>query len=82
MQSGPITIHCDAFYDDWTLSEALGLPLGTIVAARRTGALRFTQKGKRTLYKGSWVVDWLDSSAVQAAEGGRSRPIAATTSTQ
>ena len=82
MQSGPITIQTDAFYDDWVLSEALGLPLGTIVTARRTGALRFTQKGKRTLYKGSWVVDWLDSSAIQLAVGGRVGPLTATTSTK
>ncbi len=75
MHSEPITILSDAFYDDWSLSEALELPLGTIVAARRAGDLRFTRKGKRTLYKGSWVVSWLDSSSSQTAESGKTRPI-------
>jgi hypothetical protein len=65
MTSEPITIQPEAFYDDWTLSEALGLPLGTIAAARRTGALRYTQKGKRTLYRGSWVLTWLDPPATR-----------------
>jgi hypothetical protein len=67
MHSEPITIQADAFYDDWTLSDALGVPLGTLGGARRSGSLRFTRKGKRILYKGSWVLDWLDSSAVQPA---------------
>jgi hypothetical protein len=65
MKSEPITIQPDAYYDDWMLSEALGLPLGTIATARRTGALLHTQKGKRTLYRGSWVLSWLDSPATR-----------------
>jgi hypothetical protein len=70
MKSEPITIQSEAFYDDWSLSEALGLPLGTLAAARRAGALRCVQKGKRTLYRGSWVLAWLDSSATRKTASG------------
>ena len=68
--SEPIHIQPHAFYDNWTLSEATGIPLGTIAAARRTGALRSVQKGKRTLYRGSWVLSWLDAPSTQKTAAG------------
>jgi hypothetical protein len=70
MSSEPIHIQSEAFYDDWALSESLGIPLGTIASARRSGALRSVQKGKRTLYRGSWVLTWLDSPPTQTAAQG------------
>jgi hypothetical protein len=68
--SEPIHIQSDAFYDDWTLSEALGIPLGTIATARRTGALRSVQRGKKTFYRGSWVLNWLDAPSTQKTAAG------------
>jgi hypothetical protein len=72
--SEPIIIDPAAFYDDWSLSEALGIPLGTIAAARRSGALRCVVRGKRTLYRGSWVLSWLDAPAAHKTATGEGVP--------
>jgi hypothetical protein len=61
----PVMIEADALYDDGALRQTLGLTPSTLAAARRSGALRFTRTGKRTLYKGAWVLSWLESKASQ-----------------
>jgi len=57
----PVRIEPDALYDDGSLRRALGLTSASLAAARRAGLLRFTSQGKRTLYKGAWILDWLDA---------------------
>jgi hypothetical protein len=57
----PVTLLPDAFYDDSALHQAVGLSPATLAAARRSGDLRFSRRGNRTLYKGSWVLAWLES---------------------
>ena len=59
----PISIQPEAVYDDGTLLLSLGLTPTTLARARRSGNLRFTRQGKRTLYLGQWVLDWLQQSA-------------------
>jgi hypothetical protein len=59
----PVLIEPEAVYDDGALRQALGLTATTLSAARRAGRLRYTRQGKRTLYKGSWVLAWLDSES-------------------
>jgi hypothetical protein len=59
----PVLIEPEALYDDRALRHALGLTAAVLAAARRSGALRSTRQGKRTLYRGAWVLDWLESSA-------------------
>ena len=63
----PISIKPDAVYDDGALYLSLGLTPAALAKARRGGELRFTRQGKRTLYLGQWVLDWLRHSA-QAAD--------------
>ena len=63
----PISIQPDAVYDDGSLHLALGLTPSTLANARRAGELRFTRQGKRTLYLGQWVLEWLRDSS-QAAD--------------
>jgi hypothetical protein len=53
-----IKIDPTQFYDA-TLFDALEISQATVGRARRAGDLRFTSKGKRTLYLGQWVLDWL-----------------------
>jgi hypothetical protein len=55
----PAVIDPEAIYDDGAIVSALGIPSATLVRARTTGALRSTRKGKRILYMGQWVLDWL-----------------------
>lgn len=63
-------------YDDGSLGMALGLPEGTLARARREGRLRFTKKGNRRYYLGSWVLTWLEEEqhGEDAMEVSRERP--------
>jgi hypothetical protein len=61
----PIVILPEAIYDDVWLCNHLGVSFQTLGRARKSGELRFTRKGQRTLYLGSWVLGWLK----QGAEG-------------
>jgi hypothetical protein len=65
----PVLIAPEALYDDGSLRQALGLAPATLAAARRAGTLRFTRTGKRTLYKGEWILAWLESLATRPEEG-------------
>jgi hypothetical protein len=68
----PVLIEPDALYDDGTLCLAIGLTHATLARARRSGALQFTRQGKRTFYKGAWVLAWLESEATPSPR----RPVA------
>lgn len=59
----PISIEADALYDDRALRRALGLSAAALAAARRSGALRYTRQGRQRLYKGAWILAWIESSA-------------------
>jgi hypothetical protein len=48
-----------AWYDDAGLYGALEISFQAITRARRDGRLRHTREGRRTLYLGQWVLDWL-----------------------
>jgi hypothetical protein len=57
------TINPAGIYDDPLLQDVLGVSVATLSRARRGGQLRFAQKGKRTLYLGQWVLDWLSNDS-------------------
>ena len=57
----PVTIEPEALYDDASLRQALGLTPSALAHGRRTGGLRYTRQGRRTLYKGVWILAWLES---------------------
>ena len=59
----PVTIDPRAVYDDGAVVLALNLPSSTLVRARRLGRLRYTRQGRRTLYLGQWLLDWLSADA-------------------
>jgi hypothetical protein len=59
----PVCIDPAAVYDDGSLLLTLDIPAGTLARARRNGELRYTRQGRRTLYLGKWVLDWLEGSA-------------------
>ena len=59
----PVRIEPDAFYDDGALRQLLGLTRTSLATARRSGRLRYTRQGNRTLYKGAWVLAWFDSES-------------------
>lgn len=54
-----VLIDPASIYDDDVLLSALELSPAVLRRARCSGELRHTRKGKRTLYLGQWVIDWL-----------------------
>jgi hypothetical protein len=59
----PVLLDPEALYDDGSLRQALGLTPTTLAAGRRSGTLRYTRQGKRTLYLGKWILAWLEAAA-------------------
>lgn len=56
-----MTIHLDpeTYYDENTL-RLMGLDGELLEEGRADGRLRFRTLGPVVLYKGRWVLDWLD----------------------
>jgi hypothetical protein len=65
-----VTINPLSVYTGDQLSSMLDVSEATLAEARRSGALRATRKGRRVLYLGEWVLDWLRLSESDAASGG------------
>jgi hypothetical protein len=61
MTTTVIRIEPDGVYDDALLYGALEVSAATLARARRTGKLRYSQQGRRILYLGRWVLDWLQA---------------------
>ena len=61
----PVSIDPEAMYDDGSLCQALGLTDAALANARREGTLRYALQGKRTLYLGRWILDWLEAAAAK-----------------
>jgi hypothetical protein len=59
----PVVIIPDALYDDSLFCLQLGLSIDSVVKGRRSGLLRFARVGKRTLYRGDWVMAWIEAVA-------------------
>ena len=61
---GALQIDRDAVYCDHAIRCILHqLPESLFVTARRTGALRFSRRGRQVFYRGEWILDWLLSDA-------------------
>jgi hypothetical protein len=60
-----ISIQSSAVYDDIALQVSIGLSQAVLTRARRERRLRFSRQGRRIVYLGEWILDWLerDSSA-------------------
>jgi hypothetical protein len=58
----------EALYDDDLIFAALGVSAATLTRARRQGRLRYTRQGRRILYLGQWVLDWLTAESRQGAQ--------------
>ncbi len=59
----PVLIHPEGVYDDGAIRQDLGLTDAALAKARRSGSLRHTRVGKRVLYKGAWILAWLEITA-------------------
>lgn len=64
-----IFIDSEAIYDDDALIVALGVGPQVLKRARQARELRYTRKGQRTLYLGSWVLTWLQNAPAAEEQG-------------
>lgn len=55
-------IKPEAIYDDGRLAD-FGLSAAALRRARAAGKLRFTRQGKRCIYLGRWLLDWLEADS-------------------
>jgi hypothetical protein len=63
----PCHIDPHGVYDDGAVLLALGIPTATLIRARREGRLRFSRQGRRSLYLGQWLIDWLTADSTVGA---------------
>jgi hypothetical protein len=59
----PTRIVADGVYSDGDVRLLLGLTSATLARARRDGTLRFSRQGNALLYRGAWLLDWLECDA-------------------
>lgn len=59
----PTVIDPAAIYQDGDARLALGLTGATMQRARKSGLLRFTRLGRAILYRGQWLIDWLEGTS-------------------
>lgn len=57
----PLRIDPDGIYSDATLILSLGVTAKTLARERRAGCLRHMKRGRLILYRGAWILEWLDS---------------------
>ncbi|QDU39193.1 Helix-turn-helix domain protein [Maioricimonas rarisocia] len=65
----PARIDPDGIYHEGRAALLLNLPTATLQRARRENRLRYTRQGRAILYRGQWLLDWLEYDAHPAAEG-------------
>lgn len=65
----PPRIDPDAIYHNGDTYLMLGLSSATLARARREHRLRFSRQGRAILYRGQWLLDWLECSAATVSEG-------------
>ena len=61
--SNQFLIQPDAIYTDGEVRLALGVTSSALVRARRESRLKFTRQGHSVLYRGQWLLDWLEHDA-------------------
>lgn len=65
-----LKIDPETYYDERTL-RIMGLDGDLLESARDDGRLRYRLLGSSVVYKGQWVLDWLD--LVEPPVGGAGR---------
>ncbi len=68
----PVVLLSDAVYDDGEVRLLLGVTERALRTARARDGLRSTRLGRRRLYRGAWLLAWLESTGdVRGSESGR-----------
>ena len=59
----PARIDVDGVYTDGDVRLLLGVSSAALSRARRDRMLRFSRQGHSLLYRGTWLLDWLERDA-------------------
>lgn len=73
MTAKPFLIQADAVYTDGEVRLALDVTSSALALARRQQRLRFTRQGRTILYRGQWLLDWLEKDSTQNSQREVSR---------
>lgn len=68
MIASPPRIDPEAIYHNGDVGLLLGLTFATLLRARREGKLRFSRQGNSILYRGQWLLDWIEESSSPSRE--------------
>ncbi|MCA9026217.1 MAG: hypothetical protein KDA86_13495 [Planctomycetaceae bacterium] len=63
----PTRIEPDGIYLDGDARLLLGITDAAMTRGRRSGNLRYSRHGTTILYRGEWLIEWLELTSV----GGR-----------
>ena len=58
-----LLLEPNRIYDVGAIVLALDVPSSSIDRARRAGSLRSARVGRRVLFRGQWLLDWLERNA-------------------
>lgn len=59
---GTIALDDDRLYFEPTVCHILGVTSAVLADARTDGRLRASKVGRRRLYKGAWLKEWIEAS--------------------
>jgi len=62
------TIDAEAYYDQADIRRLLRISSRALGAAIRAGELRHTEIAGRRLYRGQWLIDWLEGTAQASSD--------------
>lgn len=65
----PIKLDPDAFYDADSVRNLLEVTSHTIGKACRSGDLRCSEQCGRKMFRGKWLIDWIEGRGDQRREG-------------
>lgn len=60
---GTICLERDRLYSEPVVCQLLGVRPPTLAEARESGSLRWSKVGRRRLYRGDWLMAWIERSA-------------------
>ena len=64
--TSPLSIDPESIFDREAVETTLGIAESTLRAARKSGRLKFMKLGHRVLYKGCWLLEWIEANTAQA----------------
>lgn len=67
----PPRIDPEGIYHNGDACLILGLTSATLARARREKWLRFSRQGRVILYRGQWLLDWIDAASSAPAKRGQ-----------